>query len=152
MLKMEATCSFEKSIDFQRTTLRYIPKDITRQLEEFVISDGQFHRLRAIVIAEGPSLCGTYRAITSDLYTLKHLLQTETDNKRIYIKKTVFCVATANSSEISWSFRFLAYLTLLPWRWRRYSSETSRSLRTARRYKPKDRTLHNYRRGNVKIQ
>jgi hypothetical protein len=47
---MEATCSFDTSIDFQRTTRLYIPKDRTRQLEEFVlvISGGQFHRLRAI--------------------------------------------------------------------------------------------------------
>jgi hypothetical protein len=27
-MKMEATCSFEKSVDFQRTTWRYIPEDI----------------------------------------------------------------------------------------------------------------------------
>jgi hypothetical protein len=28
-LKMEAICSFESSVDFQRTTLRYIPEDST---------------------------------------------------------------------------------------------------------------------------
>jgi hypothetical protein len=28
-LKMEATCSCETSVDFQRTTLRYIPEDRT---------------------------------------------------------------------------------------------------------------------------
>jgi hypothetical protein len=31
ILKMEATCSSEKSVDFQRTTQRYIPEDITFQ-------------------------------------------------------------------------------------------------------------------------
>jgi hypothetical protein len=28
-LKVEATCSFETSVDFQRTTLRFVPEDRT---------------------------------------------------------------------------------------------------------------------------
>jgi hypothetical protein len=30
ILKMEVTCSYEKSVDFQRPTKRYIPEDIER--------------------------------------------------------------------------------------------------------------------------
>jgi hypothetical protein len=32
-MKMEATCSSETSVDFQRTTWRYIPEDGTLYLE-----------------------------------------------------------------------------------------------------------------------
>jgi hypothetical protein len=60
-LKMEATCLFEMSIDFQRTTRRYITEDRT-QLEDFVISGGQVHRQsvyrwRSVAVREIQSYC-----------------------------------------------------------------------------------------------
>jgi hypothetical protein len=37
-LKMEAICSSETSVDFQRTTRRYIPEDSTLQTQSYLIN------------------------------------------------------------------------------------------------------------------
>jgi hypothetical protein len=72
-LKKEATCSSETSVDFDRTTRRYVPEDITlRKLVMFVCLDRSFisfclviNRAKMVfrgactVVQANPNLCSS---------------------------------------------------------------------------------------------
>jgi hypothetical protein len=69
-LKMEATCSFEMPVDFQRTTRRYIPEDITlhnhrcKNLTSYML----LHIKQKLYIYIYSYMCVNYLTCDSKLY------------------------------------------------------------------------------------
>jgi hypothetical protein len=74
-LKMEATCSFDKSVDFQRTAWRCIPGD--RNLHERGCENLKFNRLTDMVYAQRPLLHGLHSheiLLVSEVFSVAVLL------------------------------------------------------------------------------